>query len=544
MPQGSGSDFSLGEVLALLRRRAQLIVLCFVLVTGAAFGLSRLQTKKYTATASLLFSNSQLAQELSGLPSSSFSNITQQSLQDTNVQLVEIGDMATKTASQLGAGLTKQSVKSAVLRRSPSAGKDIESTRRETWDWLRGRCGGTRLRSAPPSRGRPLRARAIRAELRHGSGTPLRSSDASPDECLAMNVAILGSRGFPSTYGGYETLVRYLARDWTQQGHAVTVYCRSRETRRRRWVSEGVCCRWTPGLDSNRWSTLSFGATSHVHASLQNYDAVLVLNVANGYFLPFLRARGIPCAVNTDGIEWERGKWGPAARRVFRGGAAMSARYADVLIADSQAIAAIWTAQFGAASRFIPYGAPVLTDVPTDRVEALGLVPSSYVLAVARLIPENNVDLLLDALALIPSRPPAVVVGSATSDSALVRRLRQLDRDATVKWLGHVADQELLTQLWANCGVYVHGHSVGGTNPALLQALGAGAPTIALDTVFNREVLGNDVQTFPPDAAALSRRIVDVLGSADLRAIFAPRDARSSPAAISGRLYVGPTSTP
>jgi glycosyltransferase involved in cell wall biosynthesis len=338
-----------------------------------------------------------------------------------------------------------------------------------------------------------------------------------------MNIAILGSRGFPSTYGGYETLVRHLARDWSQRGHTVTVYCRSRDGDRRSWITEGVRCQWTPGRDSTSLSTLSFGASSHLHATSQRYDAALVLNVANGYFLPLLRARRIPCAVNTDGVEWERLKWGAAAQKVFLGGAKLCARYADVLIADSQAIAGIWADRFGVESRFIPYGAPVLTDVSHDRVEALGLVRSGYALVVARLIPENNVQLFLDAIAVMPSSPRAVVVGSANYCSPLELRLRELDHRGAIRWLGHVSDQELLTQLWANCGVYVHGHSVGGTNPGLLQALGAGAPTLVLDTVFNREVVGQDGQLYPHDAHVLARRMADLLGDAELRQELANR---------------------
>lgn len=319
-----------------------------------------------------------------------------------------------------------------------------------------------------------------------------------------VNVAILGSRGFPSTYGGYETLVRHLARDWVQRGHTVTVYCRSRDQGRRRWMTEGVRCHWTPGRDSKSLSTLTFGATSHLHACVHTFDSALVVNVANGYFLPLLKAGGVPCVVNTDGIEWERGKWGRTARTVFRGGASLCARYANVLIADSQAIAQIWLERFGVQSQYIPYGAPVLEDLGADRVEALGLKTSGYLLVVARLIPENNVDLFLDALATMTNPPPAVVVGSASTDSPLETRLRTLQANGSVMWLGHVADQELLTQLWFNCGVYVHGHSVGGTNPGLLQALGAGAPTLTLDTIFNREVVGRAGRLFPADATALA----------------------------------------
>jgi glycosyltransferase involved in cell wall biosynthesis len=335
-----------------------------------------------------------------------------------------------------------------------------------------------------------------------------------------MKLAIIGSRGFPSTYGGYETLVRHLARDWMQRDHDVTVYCRNQSEGRRTWSHGGVRCIWTPGLDSNSLSTLSFGASSNFDAMVRGYDAALVLNIANGFYLPMLRARGVPAVVNTDGIEWERGKWGPVARRVFYQGARFTARYADTLVADSRAIAATWERLFGVESRFIPYGAPVIDAPKATRVTALGLEARSYVLVVARLIPENNVDLVLDALEHMSRHVPAVVAGSATCQNSTEARLRDLDHNGRVRWLGHVSDQELLTQLWANCGAYVHGHSVGGTNPALLQALGAGAPTLALATEYNQEVIGHRDQLFGPSSQELAARLDELLGSPEMRRGF------------------------
>jgi glycosyltransferase involved in cell wall biosynthesis len=336
-----------------------------------------------------------------------------------------------------------------------------------------------------------------------------------------MKLAIIGSRGFPSTYGGYETLVRHIAPEWVSQGHEVSVYCRQRAETSLRYV-EGVRCIWTPGLDSKSLSTLSFGASSIVDAALRGYDAALVLNVANGFYLPLLQARRIPTVVNTDGIEWERGKWSKAAQKVFYRGAAMTARHADVLVADSQAIARIWQRLFDVSARFIPYGAPVLEEAQDDLVRSLGLAPRTYALVVARLIPENNVELTLDALELLNgNRPQVVIVGSANYPSPLEARLRELDDRGQIKWLGHVHDQELLTQLWANCGVYIHGHSVGGTNPALLQALGAGAPTLALDTEFNQEVLERGEQLFPPEATTLASKLVTTLGDPVVQNRFA-----------------------
>ncbi len=333
-----------------------------------------------------------------------------------------------------------------------------------------------------------------------------------------MKLAILGSRGFPSTYGGYETLVRHLAPYLVREGHEVTVYCRSRNEGRRVWITEDVRCVATPGRDTKSLSTLTFGMTATLDAVFRRFDSVLVLNIANGFWFPALRAARVPFAVNTDGIEWERGKWSRLGRATFRAGAWMTARNASALICDSQAIGAIWKDLFDRDSTFIPYGAPVLDNVGRDRLEAIGIGDQPYLLVVARLAPENNVELTLDAIDLLGSNaPPAVIVGSANFDSPIESRLEAMQSAGRVSWLGHVDDQHLLTQLWAHSAVYVHGHSVGGTNPALLQALGAGAPTLALDTTFSTEVLPYSKHLFPHDARLLADRIQAVVASPALQ---------------------------
>ena len=289
-----------------------------------------------------------------------------------------------------------------------------------------------------------------------------------------MRFAILGSRGFPSTYSGYETLVRRLAPALAEAGHHITVYSRDRVVGRRVWSDRGVRCIATAGYRSKSLSTLTFGFTGALDAARRRFDAVLVLNIANGYWLPLLSARGIPAAVNTDGVEWVRAKWGPVARGVFRGGAWSAARFSKELIADSREIASIWRERFGVPSTFIPYGADVCSEVDASRLAGLGLEKRGYVLVVARMVPENSVGLTLDACELVSAncRRPLVLVGTGDPRSALVQRLRRAHANGSVRWLGHVADQALLTELWSHCAVYVHGHSVGDES---VPASGAGS---------------------------------------------------------------------
>jgi glycosyltransferase involved in cell wall biosynthesis len=319
-----------------------------------------------------------------------------------------------------------------------------------------------------------------------------------------MRIAIVGSRGYPSYYGGFETFVRRLAPALRDQGHEVTVYGRGGGLRYRTRVTDGIRCVDTPGIETKSLSTLSHGWFASMHASHSDYDVALVVNVAHGFFLEQFQAAGIPTVVNVDGIEWMRAKWGALAKRTFRTGARLTASRGSVLVADSRAVADIWETKFGIRPQHVAYGADVVENNGRDRIGGLGLESGSYLLVVARLVPENNVELFLDAVEDLPSRPPVVVVGSANYRCSITQRLEELSARGAVQWLGHVDDQTLLGQLWSNCRLYVHGHSAGGTNPALLQALGFGAPTIALDTVFNREVLDRFPGVlYPADADGL-----------------------------------------
>jgi glycosyltransferase involved in cell wall biosynthesis len=338
--------------------------------------------------------------------------------------------------------------------------------------------------------------------------------------------AIVGSRGYPSTYGGFETFVRRLAPYLLERGHEVTVYCRDGKPGVE--MRDGIRCISTRGMNSNSLSTLSYGFTSSRHARTHGYDAALVLNVANGYFLRYLRAAGIPTAVNVDGLEWERGKWNRLGKAVFWRGAQLTARDATEIVVDSREIGRVWRDKLGRTGRYIPYGADVVENVGADKLQARGINPGSYALVVARLVPENNVDLFLDALDRVDRAVPAVVVGTASSAVPLVSRLQaRAGTHRDFHWTGHVDDQAFLSQLWAHCALYFHGHAAGGTNPGLLQALGHGAPTLALDTPFNAEVVNSAEQRVPHDAMQIAARMQELLDNPARQRQFAAQGRRT-----------------
>jgi len=330
---------------------------------------------------------------------------------------------------------------------------------------------------------------------------------------MTKHVAIIGTRGYPSYYGGFETAVRHIAPHLADHDWRVTVYGRPGQERPDDpTLDHRVTRRTTRGLESQSMSTLSYGLTAVLDAVRRRPDVALVMNCANGFWLPLLRLAGIPTVVNVDGIEWERAKWGRLARFVFRAGARSTARFADRLVFDADAIGDHWGRTFARTGVVIPYGGTAAGDPPLHAEDA-HLAGTAFALVVARFVPENTVPEFLVAAERIAEHHPVVIVGSTGYGGALDDRARDLAAsNPDVHWLGHLSDDARLFALWQHAGAYFHGHSVGGTNPALVQAMHCGAPTVARDTVYNREVLtGTATRFVQPDPDGIADAVLALL---------------------------------
>jgi glycosyltransferase involved in cell wall biosynthesis len=328
---------------------------------------------------------------------------------------------------------------------------------------------------------------------------------------MTRSVAIIGTRGYPSYYGGFETAVRKLAPFLVNSSWDVTVYGRPGSTASGDPdLDPRVISKITKGIETKSLSTLSFGFTACLDAAIRKPDVAIVMNVANGFWLPFLWARGIPTLVNVDGIEWDRAKWGRAAKWVFRMGARATARFGSRLVYDAMEISKRWDADFKRDGVFIPYGGDVPLQLPVEE----GLRHRNYVLVVARFVPENTVGEFLEAAAGLSKNWDVVIVGSSGYGGELDDQAAKLARDnPRVQWLGHLSDDARLLSLWQHAGAYFHGHSVGGTNPALVQAMACGAPTVARDTIYNREVLGSAGIFTAPDPTSIQAAIDRLMSS-------------------------------
>ncbi|MDQ4054465.1 MAG: DUF1972 domain-containing protein [Actinomycetota bacterium] len=306
-----------------------------------------------------------------------------------------------------------------------------------------------------------------------------------------MRIAMLGTRGVPARYGGFETAVEEIGKRLVTRGHEVTVYCRNgADSGRHHYL--GMRLVHLPCVKGKAVETLSHTALSALHLLTHpRHDVAIVFNAANAPFLPLLRLTRTPVAVHVDGLEWRRAKWGGAGRSYYRWAESYVVHWADALIADAQGIADYYMEEFGAATELLTYGAPIQTSPSSDRLPELGVSPKSFHLVVARFEQENHVEEIVAGYRNSRAELPLLVVGSAPYADAYTARVRQAaGSDPRIRMLGGVWDQDLLDQLYANCLTYLHGHSVGGTNPSLLRAMGAGADVIAFDVDFNREVLG------------------------------------------------------
>lgn len=320
-----------------------------------------------------------------------------------------------------------------------------------------------------------------------------------------LRFAMIGTRGVPAKYGGFETAIEEIGSRLVKRGYAVDVYCRNPEQKIRE--HKGMRLINLPALRTRTLETLSHSGLSVAHAVFARPDAAIVFNAANAPYLPLLKVARIPAAVHVDGLEWKREKWKGAGARYYKSAEKMAVASGLPLIADARGIADRLQATYGRDSYFLPYGAPIL-DVGSARLRQLDLHRRAYHLVVARMVPENHVAQIVDGYALAGSRHPLVVVGTATYGSEYMSKVEAFARGGDVRLVGAVWDQDLLDELYGNSLSYLHGHSVGGTNPSLLRALGCGAPVTAFDVNFNREVTAGHARFFD-NPAAVSRAVLE-----------------------------------
>ncbi len=306
-----------------------------------------------------------------------------------------------------------------------------------------------------------------------------------------MKIAILGTRGIPSGYSGYEAFAEEVGRRMADLGHEVVIYAHSNMFREKISVYKGVRLVYMQSLKGKNTSQFSHSLISTLHLiTRERADVALFCNAANGPFGLLLKAGGIKSAINVDGLEWLRPKWSNLAKKYFKFGAYCSTRLFDQVVTDAKGMQEIYAKEFGCKSVDIAYGADIKYSQSPSLLDQFGIRPYDYFLIASRLVPDNNADLIVRAFLRSRSERKLVIAGGTAYKNPFEDHLRGIG-DERVIFLGHIDSSEIIKELHCNAFAYVHGHQFGGTNPALLKSLAYGNCVLALDTVFNREVLAD-----------------------------------------------------
>lgn len=309
-----------------------------------------------------------------------------------------------------------------------------------------------------------------------------------------MKIALIGTRGIPAAYSGFETAVEHLAEQFSNRGHEVIVYCRPHMTERRE-NHAGARLVHLPTIRNKYLDTLVHTAVSTAHmATRVRPDVAIYFIAGNAPVVPFARLAGIPSILQIDGLDSERAKWPAAARAYLRMAERLSPRLATIAVTDSDEVAAGFERRYGHRIEAIPYGATLPDPGGTEWCDRLGVEPGRFILFVGRLVPENNAHMLVEAHRLLDRDWPLVIVGDAPYSDRYIADLKA-SAGPNVHFAGYVFGDGY-RELVHRCGIMCVPTEVGGTHPVIVEAMAAGACLLVSDHAPNVEVVGDTAATF------------------------------------------------
>jgi glycosyltransferase involved in cell wall biosynthesis len=335
-----------------------------------------------------------------------------------------------------------------------------------------------------------------------------------------MNIAILGTRGIPNRYGGFEAFAEKLSQRLVSHGHQVTVYCRRPFTRPgdEKLLDPRIRRVILPTISSKHLDTAAHTLLSVAHVVFTSADVVLICNVANAPLAWIPRLFATPVVLNVDGLDRRRRKWGWLARAFIRLCEITSAFTPSRVVTDSLANQEYYRRRYSKNTTMIGYGAepPQSQRVFAEsQLERLGLTPRQYVLYVSRLEPENNPELVLRAYERVNARWPLVMVGSSTYEPAYEQSLKSL-AGRRVIFTGAIYGDGYW-ELQQNAGVFIFACEIGGIHPALIEAMAVGNAVLYLDTPSNRETAADSGLVFSTDPEDLAAKLSHLLANPPLQ---------------------------
>jgi glycosyltransferase involved in cell wall biosynthesis len=328
-----------------------------------------------------------------------------------------------------------------------------------------------------------------------------------------LRVAMMGSRGIPASYSGFETAVEQLSVRLERRGHQVTVYCRSHHIKWPEPTYRGVRLVKLPTIASKHFDTIAHTFLSMLHGAFQRYDIVYICGVGNAplAFLP--RLTGKPSVLNVDGADWQRAKWGGFAKRYLQFSERAATHLPTVIVSDSRVVERYYLDHFKAPSVFVPYGSDVPRVPAGETLGKFGLAPDGYILWVGRLVPENNAHDVVAAYQKLGGPATGLqlcIVGDAPYSTDYVTDLKQQAGPGVV-FTGYQFGAAY-HELGSNARVFAFASGVGGTHPALLEAMAFGNCVIVNDMAANLETVGNAALPYHGPDGAID--LANVLGRA------------------------------
>lgn len=310
-----------------------------------------------------------------------------------------------------------------------------------------------------------------------------------------MRLAIVGIRGIPNNYGGFETLAEYLVQ-YLSTEVSITVYCSSKDIKTKFKSYKGASLQYIP-ISSHGVNGIVYDSIALLKA-LKSADKILLLGFGAGYVMPFLSKKSKKkIAVNIGGLDWKRSKWSSFAQKIIRLSEKLLIKNANIIIADNILIQNYISDMYKRESAFIAYGGDQSVKQPIDNADIYeySFLNHKYAFTVARIQSDNNIDMILDGF-INQTELPIVIVGNWNASQYGKKTRERYSAYKAIYLLDAIYDQRQLDLLRSNCAIYIHGHSAGGTNPSLVEAMYLGLPVFAFASGYNEYTTANEAIYF------------------------------------------------
>ncbi|WP_345969895.1 DUF1972 domain-containing protein [Sulfurimonas sp. HSL1-6] len=310
-----------------------------------------------------------------------------------------------------------------------------------------------------------------------------------------MNIGILGTRGIPNHYGGFEQFAEYLSVGLAERGHDVTVYnSHTHPYQEKEWNGVNIRHIYDPENKIGTAGQFIYDLLCIKDARKQKFDIILQLGYTSSSIFFWYSPKSSILVTNMDGLEWTRSKYSKKVQKFLEYAESLGAKMSDYLVADSLGIQEYLKSKYALDSTYIPYGAHAVEHFEESVLAEFGVEKYGYNMLIARLEPENNIEMILDGVVASKSNKPFLVIGK--HETGFGNYLKSKFTDERIQFVGAVYDIGKLNNLRAFSSLYFHGHSVGGTNPSLLEAMASNALICAHNNRFNSTILGNDAFYF------------------------------------------------